>query len=279
MNEENIAPVNEQEHTVLRHQPRRNYSAKFQTLDGEIDCYTKKQMKSLYPKADFVGTAEYAPGSKKEKTGELRYSGKSIPVAEYGSHSRLVYKEKGFAAVDKMQDGFVVLLKKALPLRIAALTLCIAVIALGVFFAFSPRAGDIAIIEDEDIIQAGPLELEEGAEEWEGVRPEDTASVKKGIAIPGYKRITIEADSTEVKVNLHNPENNPCYFVISLVLDDGTVLYKSKMLEPGMGIYNITLSEPLVAGEYGAMVMYETYSLSTLKPMNGANVILTLVAK
>ena len=80
-------------------------------------------------------------------------------------------------------------------------------------------------------------------------------------------------------VNLYNPQGNPCYFVISLVLDDGMVLYQSKMIEPGKALYGITLSRPLAAGEYEAMIMYETYSLDALKPMNGANVKFTLIAK
>ena len=54
--------------------------------------------------------------------------------------------------------------------------------------------------------------------------------------------------------------------MISLVLDDGTVLYQSKMIEPGMGLYDITLTQALAPGEYGATVKYETYSLSDLTP-------------
>ena len=103
--------------------------------------------------------------------------------------------------------------------------------------------------------------------------------VAAGIAIPGYKSITIDANQTDVKVNFQNPANNPCYFVISLVLDDGTVLYESKMIEPGKGLYDITLTQALVPGEYGAMVKYETYSLSDLTPMNGGGRLrITLIA-
>ena len=197
MDEENKAQVNAQESVVLRHQPRRNYSTKFQVPGGEIDCYTKKQMRSLYPKADFVKAAEYAPGSKKEKTGELHYSSKSIPLAGYGSHSRIAYKEKGFVAVDLKQDGFVVLLKKALLPRTALLAGCIALIILAAFFAPQLWTGGTEQIADEAISEGMP-ELDENAVDWEGVQPHETGGTAAGIAIPGFKSITIDADSTDV---------------------------------------------------------------------------------
>jgi len=69
------------------------------------------------------------------------------------------------------------------------------------------------------------VDLEEGAVPWQGVQTEDTGGTQEGIAIPGYKSITVDAGKANVKVNFQNPEGNPCYFRISLRLDDGTVLH------------------------------------------------------
>ena len=115
--------------------------------------------------------------------------------------------------------------------------------------------------------------------DWEGVKPQDTGGEVRGIAIPGYKSITVEANKKDVKVNFQNPEGNPCYFEISLLLADGTELYKSKMIEPGKGLYEITLNQPLEPGEYDAVVKYDTFSLEGLAPMNGAEVQIKLIAQ
>ena len=88
----------------------------------------------------------------------------------------------------------------------------------------SPRRKEILENIGIEVVVAVP-DIEEGAVDWKGVQPRDTGGVTQGIAIPGYKSITIDADRTDVKVNFNNPEGNPCYFVISLVLDDGTVAF------------------------------------------------------
>lgn len=261
-------------------QSRKNYAGHISISGSEQACYTKKQMKSLYPSGTYERAGEYAAGSKQKQNGSLHLSSAMLPLYKYRSHSRLFYREQGFVAVG--EDRYAVLLKNAAALRAMALVLCVAVIAAAAIFGPGLIRGNVQTIGDEDLslAQGSNLpDLDEGAVDWEGVHPQNTGGVAAGIAIPGYKSITIDANQTDVKVNFNNPEGNPCYFVISLVLDDGTVLYQSKMIEPGMGIYDITLTQALAPGEYGAAVKYETYSLSDLTPMNGANVQIVLIAK
>ncbi len=62
-------------------------------------------------------------------------------------------------------------------------------------------------------------DLDENAVAWQGQQSESQAGeAQAGIAIPGYKSITLRAGQTEQSVNLHNPEYNDCYFVMSLAL-------------------------------------------------------------
>ncbi len=265
-------------HQILEHQPRKNYGGRYQSGGHQIKCYTKKQMKSLYPGQDFERVAEFVPGSKKTTVGVLEGKRKR-PVYAYKSHNRLLYHEKGYLAVG--EDRYVALLKSAVPVRLGILAAFLVLVAAGVVFALNvDKLQQVASVPDEQVAEAGKqLELEEGAVDWEGARPQDTGGVVPGIAIPGYKSITVDANKTDVKVNFQNPEGNPCYFEISLLLDDGTELYKSKMVEPGKGIYDISLSKALESGEYGAMVKYSTYSLTDMSPMNGAEVKITLIAQ
>ncbi len=262
-------------------QGRKNYGGRVAIGGSAQSCYTKKQMKSLYPSGSYELAGEYAAGSRQKRSGSLRMGTSLLPLYRHGAHSRIFYREQGFVAVG--EDRYAVLLKSAAVLRGAVLVLCAAIIAAAAIFGPGLlKDRDVQTIADEDLSLAqapSAPDLEQGAVDWEGVQPQDTGGVTAGIAIPGYKSITIDANQTDVKVNFNNPEGNPCYFVISLVLEDGTVLYQSKMIEPGKGLYDITLTEALRPGEYSASVKYETFSLTDLSPMNGANVQIMLIAE
>lgn len=99
------------------------------------------------------------------------------------------------------------------------------------------------------------------------------------IAIPGYEKVFFTADQTEQKVNFHNPETNTCYFKMSLILEDGTCIWTSDLLEPGKAFEKIELNEALAAGTYtGVKLKYDCYSLKDQKQLNGAEIKLTIEA-
>lgn len=105
---------------------------------------------------------------------------------------------------------------------------------------------------------------------WD-VNNEDTAGATAGISIPGYTSMVFESGKTTQKVNMGNPKGNSCYFVITLKLSDGKVLYESDYLEPGQGLSQIKLKTSLPAGEYTAVAQYSCYSLEDKSPLNGAS--------
>ena len=75
---------------------------------------------------------------------------------------------------------------------------------------------------------------------------------------------------------LYNPENNACYFRISLLLD-GEALWRSDLLAPGQTAPKQTLSRALAAGEYSAVLKYECFAdEAETVPLNGSEIALTL---
>ena len=100
-----------------------------------------------------------------------------------------------------------------------------------------------------------------------------------GITFPGIRYLRIDADTANVNVNLGNPEDNPCYFVISIILEDGTVIFESDMLLPGENLGDIELSQALASGEYEASIVYEAYDLGDQSQLNSAKVIITIIAE
>ena len=99
------------------------------------------------------------------------------------------------------------------------------------------------------------------------------------IAIPGYEKLSFAAGKTAQTVNLKNPPENACTFVLTLMLEDGETLWTGKALSPGEAFTSITLNRALSAGEYPATLHYDCFSLQDHTPLNGAEILLTIEVK
>ena len=114
----------------------------------------------------------------------------------------------------------------------------------------------------------------------DGDRVERFAEANPGsganIAIPGYEKLSFAAGKTAQTVNLKNPPENACTFVLSLTLEDGETLWTGKALSPGEAFTRITLTKALDAGEYPATLHYDCYSLNDNTPLNGAEIKITI---
>ena len=103
----------------------------------------------------------------------------------------------------------------------------------------------------------------------------------ESIAIPGYEGLELIADTKKQTLSLPNPEQNACYFQISLCLEDGTMLWQSELIEPGDVSKPIALKQKLAKGTYpNAILRYECFTMDgSMTPLNGAEMKLTLRVK
>ena len=108
---------------------------------------------------------------------------------------------------------------------------------------------------------------------------EATPGSGENIAIPGYEKLDFAAGKTAQAVNLKNPAENACTFVLSLTLDDGTTLWTGEALSPGEAFTRITLTKALDAGSYAATLHYDCHTIEDNRPLNGAEIQLTLEVK
>ncbi|MCC8101927.1 MAG: tRNA (uracil-5-)-methyltransferase [Clostridiales bacterium] len=131
--------------------------------------------------------------------------------------------------------------------------------------------------EESQSADAG-ADLDENAVAWTGEQETDVEKNEDTIDIPGYGSLTLQAGETEQSVNFYNPEQNTCYFRMTLLLPDGTQLWQSGLIEPGQGLYEITLEQGLEAGEYeDAVLKYECFAMDDDRtPLNGSEIKLTL---
>ena len=110
-----------------------------------------------------------------------------------------------------------------------------------------------------------------------GIAPEQqnesTAPVEKltnSISLPGYGGLNLTAGTKEQNLALPNPEENFCQIQISLILEDGTVIWTSELTPPGEQA-QIVLNEALEKGDYNATLKYDCFQMDENKtPLNGA---------
>lgn len=107
---------------------------------------------------------------------------------------------------------------------------------------------------------------------------EEPTGAKSGTQIPGYSSAEMKAGDTSLKLSIGNPKDNQVGFFASLVLEDGTVLYESPLLEPGQGLTEVPLSQTLEKGTYNAKVVYRCVVLDEENtPLNSAESGFTLI--
>lgn len=116
---------------------------------------------------------------------------------------------------------------------------------------------------------------------------QSTSSQNDGLVVPerpemldvvAFEALELKADTLEQSVRFDNPLENNCWLVITLSLEDGTLLWESEELIPGEAVRNITLNQPLAAGKYeNAVLSYKHWTYDEEKlPLNGAETLVTL---
>ena len=169
--------------------------------------------------------------------------------------------------------------RRFLLLLIALLLIAVAVMAVFLIRGNGKSApveesGGVGLTVDKNAGEYVPVEVE---------LPEELP----GIAIPGWGSITLPAGETDIvnRVDFYNPEDNADWYYLTFelrLLDDSEqgyeVLYASELVPPGQHIQSITLSRPLEAGEYDAVVHVQPYRMNDeLTPTNNADMATTLV--
>ena len=100
---------------------------------------------------------------------------------------------------------------------------------------------------------------------------QSTEAESGNINIPGYETLEFKAGKTKQSSGFHNPDDNSCYFRMSL-LTDGETIWQSDYIKPGESIRKIKLSRSFDAGDYEAKLKYECFTLQDKAPLNGAEI-------
>lgn len=135
---------------------------------------------------------------------------------------------------------------------------------------------------DDSMIKGNHKIVIDTGETVTGVMDYSNSNVSQAanISVPGYDTFYFKAGTKEQDVELNNPKDNTCYFVMTLSLEDGTEIWKSDYLEPGVMYDHITLEKELEEGTYENVTLnYDCYALNDMHVLNGAVIQLSLDVK
>ena len=124
------------------------------------------------------------------------------------------------------------------------------------------------------IVSGGNEELNSSGQQIEETEPVE--KLTDSISLPGYGGLHLTAGKKEQNLALSNPAENFCQIRISLILEDGTVIWTSELTPPGEQA-QIVLNEALEKGDYNATLKYDCFQMDENKtPLNGATCQLVL---
>ena len=175
--------------------------------------------------------------------------------------------------------------------RVIAILTVALVLSLGVsgLMVGSFIAGDLRLLDwlgfgssGDSSGDDGGLKIDTNAGDY--INPIVDSEIEPNVAIPGWGKITIPSGTTEISsVDFYNPKKNEDLYYLTFELRLPTakggyeVLYASDAVPPGKHIQSITLSRPLDAGTYNAVIHVQPYRMSDETPTNNANMKTTLV--
>ncbi len=239
-------------------------------LQGIKVCgFSKKRAYALLGRKEIEISAEYTQKSKKSP-GLVGHS----PEGEFSLYkpktfSRIVYAAKGFLQTE--EGDYIAVFKNVLVFRLMILLICLLVCG-GVIWGiinsdiiFKPSSSSVSG-ESPDV----DVDIDENAKGWQGEQGEKPQHGQ--IAIPGKNAMNVKVGKTQTSIDLYNPVYNNCYFEISIILENGDIIYQSKKIPPNQGVYDIELTKAFEsAGTYNALLSYKAFDMKTLAPLNGAN--------
>ncbi len=219
----------------------------------EVSYYKKKEMDTLYPAGGFSVCGQVGEG--RNVLGECVSGEATEKVYRVSKMPHTVIK--GYIRVG--ENDFIAVVSDVLFIWIILLLLLLALLAAsGVLIhhavtASGPEPGTTnppGVIDPNAQLGEGEISV-----------PDKIDTKQRSIKINGVPSMKLKAGTVEQNFIFSNPEGNPCYFQIEIILDDtGEVIYTSNLLPPGYSISKFNLTRPLDAGEYKATVKFNCLS-------------------
>lgn len=236
----------------------------------EVLCYSKKQLKKLYPDGNYNLVGESRTSRRKAAVGKLKLSGQMSDVSVYGCHNRFLNKCVGYARVGA--NEFVALQVSRIPflaalaIGIVALTTA-GTVAVTSLVAPPTPSGPIVITPDH------PMPSQDvNAEANEGDTSEK-AEVEEGggsLSMTYSLDAKLDLDTGKIEIYVKNPRSSTHDMSVILYLVSGeteVAIAQSGRVSAGYSLKSMELVDGTVTLTEGVYTGY--YLLSLFDPETG----------
>lgn len=241
-----------------------DYDDEVKLYGEELDCYSPKMMKKLYPDKDsYKIVGEVRSGNKKDAIDKIQIGDKLRKVAEPGAFNKILNKRVGYLCVG--EDEYVVLLKSRLLFLILLFGFGAGILAAGVLIWLllqpEPIEPDNPMPEPDQYIQTIPDDTGETA---------PPANDGGGTVSMIYK-LTAKLDLSDNMISMYfkNPSESNHHVVLEMYIisgEDQILIATSGRLPAGTGLYQMEFDENsarLQEGQYQAMYKVAYYNPTT----------------
>lgn len=238
----------------------------------EVQCYSKKQLKKLYPNGDYKLVGETRTSKKKAVVSRLKLGEQVADVSVHGCHNRLLNKCVGFARVGA--DEFVALQVSRIPFLII---LACAIVALGT----TSTVMVTSMVNPPSYTPSGPVVIapdhpmpsqDVNAEANEGDNSEK-AEVEKGggsLSLSYSLDAKLDLDTGKIDIYVKNPKSSTHDMSVILYLVSGeteVAIAQSGRVSAGYSLKTMELVEGTATLSEGVYTGY--YLLSLFDPETG----------
>ncbi len=239
-----------------------NYNQSIRINNRDIKCYSRKMLKEMYPKGNYVLVGETFENNKKDEIDTLYLAKKELRVSEYGKNNTILYARSGYIAVG--DNLYVAILQNRIPFILLFLLLFLLGTTVSVL-------GYKLLSKTPTVAPEYPLPPEDNKSE----DIQDDNSVNPEVGEKNYASIKV---AREVSVNLKNRQVTLLYqnfnasnkdAVVSLcVLKDNNeyIIARSGLIKVGKEIKTMKLDDnaiKLVQGVYKGRIKVDFYNETT----------------
>lgn len=133
-------------------------------------------------------------------------------------------------------------------------------------FILSLIVGIIAIMNTVDTSKQN----EYSGIKWNGIKQINNPTEQQYIAVSGFTDLKFVEDSVQQCVNFYNPAENNCLMDLSIVMQNGDLLWQAENIRPDYGLYTIDLCSPLKKGVYPACIVARFKTIDGGTKLNSA---------
>lgn len=238
-----------------------DYDNEIKIYGEEIECYSPRKMKELYPEKDYKVVGEVRSQNKKEAVERIMIGSKARKVAEPGAFNKITNKVVGYVAVG--QDEFVALLQSRLLFLILLFGLGAAILLIVLLILLFLRPD----VQPLDNAMPEPDQYVEVLEDTDETAP----PLEGGGTVSMIYKLKAELDLSESTISMYfqNPGNSNHDVVLSMYIvsgDQQILIATSGRLPAGTGLYTMAFDEgsaKLKEGQYSALYRVAYYNPET----------------